>query len=215
MYKEAQEAWAHARPREALYRPACARKTRIAANSSVSMQSRVKVKEEKGDDDERDVGLCRGSCEGRCWGSTPRFSSFCAPGYAPPSGGHSPASASVTASILRHWRGPTRIHHSTRAVTECPGLDSTSQFVPTRLARIRPDPNRHQAWDDLGLGTRRSGVLPSHARRNGSLPIPCMGGLSYRCSVSLLNKPLWWVCLRVNTDYRHWVSDLRSPPVSG
>ena len=26
---------------------------------------------------------------------------------------------------------------------------------------------------------------------------------------------LWWVCLRVNTDYRHWVSDLRSPPVSG
>ena len=26
---------------------------------------------------------------------------------------------------------------------------------------------------------------------------------------------LWRVCLRVNTDYRHWVSDLRSPPVSG
>ena len=26
---------------------------------------------------------------------------------------------------------------------------------------------------------------------------------------------LWWVCLWVNTDYRHWVSDLRSPPVSG
>ena len=43
---------------------------------------------------------------------------------------------------------------------------------------------------DLGLGTRRSGVLPSHARRNGSLPIPCMGGLKYRCSVSLLNKSL-------------------------
>ena len=26
---------------------------------------------------------------------------------------------------------------------------------------------------------------------------------------------LWRVCLRVNTDYRRWVSDLRSPPVSG
>ena len=37
------------------------------------------------------VGAGRGICEGRCWGSTPRFSSFCAPGYAPPSGGHSPA----------------------------------------------------------------------------------------------------------------------------
>ena len=24
--------------------------------------------------------------------------------------------------------------------TECPDWDSTSQFVPTRLARIRPDP---------------------------------------------------------------------------
>ena len=33
------------------------------------------------------------------------------------------------------------------------------------------------------LGVRRSGVLPSHARRNGSLPIPCMGCLSHRCSV--------------------------------
>ena len=53
-----------------------------------------------------------------------------------------------------------------------PRLDSASQLVPTRLARIRPDPNRHQAWDDLGLGTRRSGVLPSHSRANGSLPIP-------------------------------------------
>ena len=37
------------------------------------------------------VGASCGICEGRCWGSTPRFSSFCAPGYAPPSGGHSPA----------------------------------------------------------------------------------------------------------------------------
>ena len=31
-------------------------------------------------------------------------------------------------------------------------------------------------------------MLPSHARRNGSLPIPCMSCLSHRCSVSLLNK---------------------------
>ena len=45
-------------------------------------------------------------------------------------------------------------------------------FVRPQLARIRPDPNRHQAWDDLGLGSRRSGVLPSHSRANGSLPIP-------------------------------------------
>ena len=43
------------------------------------------------------------------------------------------------------------------------------------------------------------------------------------CGLSVLLHPtrsdggsrLWWVCLRVNTDYRHWVSDLRSPPVSG
>ena len=35
-----------------------------------------------------------------------------------------------------------------------------------------PRPHRHQAWDDQGLGIRRSGVLPSHARANGSLPIP-------------------------------------------
>ena len=28
----------------------------------------------------------------------------------------------------------------------------------------------------------------SHARRNGSLPIPCMSCLSHRCSVSLLNN---------------------------
>ena len=43
------------------------------------------------------------------------------------------------------------------------------------------------------------------------------------CCLSVLLRPirsdggsrLWWVCLRVNTDYRHWVSDLRSPPVSG
>ena len=40
----------------------------------------------------------------------------------------------------------------------------------------------HQARDDQGLGFRRSGVLPSHARRNGSLPIPRMGCLS-QCSV--------------------------------
>ena len=53
-----------------------------------------------------------------------------------------------------------------------PGQDSTSQFMPTRLARIPPDSNRHQAWDDQGLGIRRSGVLLSHARANGSLPIP-------------------------------------------
>ena len=33
----------------------------------------------------------------------------------------------------------------------------------------------HQARDDQGLGFRRSGVLPSHARRNGALPIPRMG----------------------------------------
>ena len=44
-------------------------------------------------------------------------------------------------------------------------------IVPTRLARIRPDPNRHQAWDVLGLGIRRSGVLPSHARVNGVPPL--------------------------------------------
>ena len=43
------------------------------------------------------------------------------------------------------------------------------------------------------------------------------------CCLSVLLRPirsdggtrLWWVCLRVNTDYRHWVFDLRSPPVSG
>ena len=43
------------------------------------------------------------------------------------------------------------------------------------------------------------------------------------CCLSVLLRPirsdggsrLWWVCLRVNTDYRLWVSDLRSPPVSG
>ena len=50
-------------------------------------------------------------------------------------------------------------------------LDSTSLFVPTRLARIRPDPNRHLTWDDLGLGIRRSGVLPSHSRVNGVPPL--------------------------------------------
>ena len=33
------------------------------------------------------------------------------------------------------------------------------------------DPNNHQAWDDLGLGIRRSGVLPSHARVNGVPPL--------------------------------------------
>ena len=49
---------------------------------------------------------------------------------------------------------------------------------------IRPGPTdiRH-GINDQGLGIRRSGVLPSHARRNGSLPIPCMGCLSHRCSV--------------------------------
>ena len=31
-------------------------------------------------------------------------------------------------------------------------------------------------------------MLLSHARVNGSLPIPCMSCLSHRCSVSLLNK---------------------------
>ena len=31
-------------------------------------------------------------------------------------------------------------------------------------------------------------MLPSHARANGSLPIPCMSCLSHRCSVSLSNK---------------------------
>ena len=40
---------------------------------------------------------------------------------------------------------------------------------------------------DVGI-VWRSGVLPSHARANGSLPIPCMSCLSHRCSVSLLNK---------------------------
>ena len=31
-------------------------------------------------------------------------------------------------------------------------------------------------------------MLPSHARANGSLPIPCMSCLRHRCSVSLSNK---------------------------
>ena len=44
------------------------------------------------------VGAGRGICEGRRWGSTPRFSSFRAPGYAPPSGGHSPASPPSSAT---------------------------------------------------------------------------------------------------------------------
>ena len=33
-------------------------------------------------------------------------------------------------------------------------------------------------------------MLLSHARANGSLPIPCLSCLSHRCSVSLLNKQL-------------------------
>ena len=64
------------------------------------------------------------------------------------------------ASVLRHRRGSTRIHHSTRAVTECPGSDSSSQFVPTRLARIRPGPTdiRHgmiRGWVSGGQGCYR------------------------------------------------------------
>ena len=61
--------------------------------------------------------LVAGSVKGGAGVRLPGFPVFRAPGYAPPSGGHSPAFA----SILRHWRGSTRIHHSTRAVTECPG----------------------------------------------------------------------------------------------
>ena len=61
--------------------------------------------------------LVAGPVKGGAGVRLPGFPVFCAPGYAPPSGGHSPAFA----SILRHWRGSTRIHHSTRAVTECPG----------------------------------------------------------------------------------------------
>ena len=45
-------------------------------------------------------------------------------------------------------------------------------------------------------------MLPSHSRLNGSLPIPCMGCLRHRCSVSLLNKVFFftgrdrlpWLC---------------------
>ena len=44
-------------------------------------------------------------------------------------------------------------------------------------------------WLPYSPVIRRSGVLPSHARANGSLPIPCMSFLRHRCSVSLLNKP--------------------------
>ena len=38
-------------------------------------------------------------------------------------------------------------------------------------ARLEPRPHRHQAWDDQGLGIRRSGVLLSHARANGVPPL--------------------------------------------
>ena len=114
------------------------------------------------------VDAGRGICEGRCWGSTPRFFSF------------SCARLRTTfrrarpriASILRHWRGSTRFYHSTRAVTECPGWDSASQLVPTRLARIPPDSNnlRHgmiRGWVSGGQGCyrlTRGGTGPSQFR---------------------------------------------------
>ena len=46
----------------------------------------------------------------------------------------------------------------------------------------------HQARDDQGLGFRRSGVLPSHARRNGSLP--GTGPSQFRAWVALASARL-------------------------
>ena len=62
-----------------------------------------------------------------------------------------------TTSILRHRQGSTRIYryHSTRAVTECLGYDSTRQFWQGRLARTRPDPT---------CGTSVYALLKSSAR---------------------------------------------------
>ena len=51
------------------------------------------------------------------------------------------------------------------------------------------DPNRHQAWDDHGLGFSRSGVLLSHSRQNGVPPqfregVASLTGARFPCCIN-------------------------------
>ena len=55
---------------------------------------------------EQPVGAGRGICEGRCWGSTPRFSSFLCARLRTTFRRAQPR----IASVLRHRRGSTTIH---------------------------------------------------------------------------------------------------------
>ena len=80
---------------------------------------------------------------------------------------------------------PARLDNPPRAVIECPAQDSTSPFAPTRFAV-----HAHQAWDDQGLGIRRSGVfraLPSQLRQKGSPPPHSVEALPYS---EMLGSPL-------------------------
>ena len=81
-------------------------------------------------------------------------------------------------------------------------------------------------WAVLNASPDKNGSLSNlffHSR-TVSTRAPAFRALAFLfCCLSVLfrlirsdgGSRLWRVCLRVNTDYRRWVSDLRSPPVSG
>ena len=79
----------------------------------------------------------------------------------------------ATISAIEQFIDETQtIQRTTVTAQFSPSLDPLHHPLLMMRLLMMTRPHRHQAWDDQGLGIRRSGVLPSHSRANGGVPPP-------------------------------------------